>query len=106
MGFTYAPKRGSYVSMKLATYMADNGITARQMADLIGRVSESGVRKWMYDERVPRPEILARIHAATGGAVTANDFMPQLTAARFDAMCKAQGIRVTRSTSPNPEEAA
>ena len=75
MGFTYAPKRGSYVDMKLATYMADNGIPARQMADLIGDVSESGLRKWMYGERVPRPDQMRRIAEVTDGAVQPNDFI-------------------------------
>lgn len=81
MGFTYAPKRGSYAGMKLATYMADKGISARQMADLIGEVSESGVRKWMYAERVPRLEQMRRIADVTDGAVQPNDFILSESAA-------------------------
>jgi hypothetical protein len=67
--------------MKLAAYMADNGIPARQMADLIGEVSESGVRKWMYGERVPRLEQMRRITEVTDGAVQPNDFILSETSA-------------------------
>lgn len=75
MGLHSAPKRGTNFVMKLATYMADKGIPARQMADLIGDVSESGVRKWMYGERVPRPDQMRRIAEVTDGAVQPNDFI-------------------------------
>lgn len=55
--------------------MAERSITPQQMADLIGDVSESGVRKWMYSERVPRAKQMRRIAEVTDGAVTANDFI-------------------------------
>lgn len=37
--------------------------------------SEGAVLKWLSGERFPRPESLARIQLATGGKVTANDFV-------------------------------
>lgn len=61
--------------MKLTAYMTKNCITPRQIADLVGDVSLSGVVKWMRDERVPRPEQMRRIHEVTKGEVTPNDFV-------------------------------
>jgi hypothetical protein len=61
--------------MKLAAYMIDKNLTPAEMAGLVGDVSSSGVRKWIYHERVPRPEQLRRIADVTQGAVTPNDFI-------------------------------
>lgn len=66
--------------MKLATYMADQKMTTLEMAALVGDVSESGVRKWIYGERVPRPEQMRRIAEVTDGAVQPNDFILDPTA--------------------------
>lgn len=59
--------------MKLKDYLSREGLTAKQFADRIG-ASSHGVEKWSRGERYPRQSIMARITAATGGEVTANDF--------------------------------
>jgi hypothetical protein len=61
--------------MKLARYMTDNSLSDDQMSSLIGDVSVSGLRKWLRDERMPRPEQMRRIFEVTDGAVTPNDFV-------------------------------
>lgn len=63
--------------MTLHQFMKANGLTVEQMASKIGGVSPSGVRKWLYRERTPRPDQMRRIIAATNGDVTANDFVDQ-----------------------------
>ncbi|WP_132277044.1 helix-turn-helix transcriptional regulator [Neorhizobium sp. JUb45] len=55
--------------------MADNDISDDSFADLVGGVSVSGVKKWRYGERVPRPEQMRRIAEVTHGAVCPNDFI-------------------------------
>ena len=61
--------------MKLRTYMAERGIDITDMVQRIGDVSISGFRKWMNDERVPRPDQMRRIAEVTENAVTPNDFI-------------------------------
>lgn len=61
--------------MKLTQYMNEKSITPERLAELVGNVSASGVRKWMYDERVPRPEQMRRIAEVTKGQVKPNDFI-------------------------------
>lgn len=61
--------------MTLSDYMALRGIDDAGLAALLGDCSESGVRKWRYGERVPRPEQMKRIAEVTAGAVTPNDFV-------------------------------
>ncbi len=66
---------GKNAPMNLKTYMQANRISAPAMAALIGCPVKT-VRNWFYGVRIPRPEQMAAIAAATNGAVTANDFMP------------------------------
>ena len=61
--------------MKLAAYMSLHDLTDEEMASQIGEVSVSGLRKWLRDERTPRPDQMRRIDEVTGGAVTPNDFI-------------------------------
>ena len=61
--------------MKLVDYMKREALGPDEMAAQVGDVSVSGVRKWMYGERVPRPDQMRRIAAVTGGAVMPNDFV-------------------------------
>jgi transcriptional regulator with XRE-family HTH domain len=61
--------------MKIQAYMTANKISAEAMAELIGGVTESGVRKWVYGERIPRPDQLRRIAEITKGEVMPNDFI-------------------------------
>ncbi|QQM29326.1 helix-turn-helix transcriptional regulator [Martelella lutilitoris] len=60
--------------MKLKQYLTEKNITPEAFAALIGGVSESGVRKWMYGERVPRQEQMIAIADKTDGLVMPNDF--------------------------------
>lgn len=59
--------------MKLSTYLAQCGSTQAEFAKAIG-ASQFAVGKWTRGERIPRPALLAKITAHTGGKVTANDF--------------------------------
>ena len=60
--------------MKLKQYLIEKNITPEAFAALIGGVSESGVRKWIYGDRVPRPEQMIAIVEKTDGVVMPNDF--------------------------------
>lgn len=66
--------------MQLDTYLREKTITAEEFGRMVN-ASPGAVRKWRSGERMPRPEHLARIREATGGAVTANDFVPSCEAA-------------------------
>ncbi|MGO4449066.1 hypothetical protein AB4Y96_09075 [Phyllobacterium sp. TAF24] len=44
------------------------------MAVRVKDISPSGVRKWMYGERIPRPDQMRRLAFATNGEVMPNDF--------------------------------
>lgn len=59
--------------MKLSAYLSQSGSTQADFAKAVG-ASQFAVGKWTRGERIPRPGALARIMAATGGKVTANDF--------------------------------
>ncbi|MCO5092032.1 helix-turn-helix transcriptional regulator [Bosea sp. (in: a-proteobacteria)] len=66
--------------MKLATYLTAQKLTHAEFAKAIG-ASTFAVGKWARGDRVPRPEAVAKIKAATQGQVTANDFFEQADAA-------------------------
>ena len=68
--------------MKLQTYMRENEIDAAAMAEKIGNCSAKAVENWMYGDRFPRPNHLRAIAEATGGQVTASDFLEQEEAAQ------------------------
>ncbi|WP_442907408.1 helix-turn-helix domain-containing protein [Kaistia sp. MMO-174] len=59
--------------MKLAAYLLTHRLTNDAFGAKVG-ASPAAVRKWRYGERIPRPEQMSRIAAATGGEVTAADF--------------------------------
>lgn len=61
--------------MTLAEYMAERGLSDEEMAERIG-CSSFAVKKWRYRERTPRGAAMRRIKEATGGEVTADDFLP------------------------------
>jgi transcriptional regulator with XRE-family HTH domain len=60
--------------MKLAQYLTDHNISPERFAAEVG-VSVSGMRKWMYGERVPRPDQMRKIADLTGALVEPNDFI-------------------------------
>lgn len=61
--------------MKLAQYLTEKNITPEQFASDMGGLSASGIRKWMYGERVPRPDQMRKIADITNGKVEPNDFI-------------------------------
>lgn len=63
--------------MRLETYLSLSGLTQAEFAQRIG-ASQGSVSKYCAGRAFPSPAILARIAAATGDAVTANDFVRQL----------------------------
>lgn len=75
VGLTCFPNVGQISDMKLAEYMSTNNLSPEAMASLIGEVTASGVKKWVYGERTPRPDQMRRIAEATDGKVTPNDFV-------------------------------
>ena len=63
--------------MKLLDYMKANNISDEEFAVRMGgSLSPSAIRKWKYDERMPRLPEVVRIEELTDGAVTARDFLP------------------------------
>lgn len=60
--------------MTLREWLKKNKISAEIFAGKVN-ASEGAVLKWLSGERFPRPESLRRIQLATGGKVTANDFV-------------------------------
>lgn len=63
--------------MKLDAYLRERGLTSAQFAKDAGLVGKQVVHNYRHGRRFPTPENLRRIHDATNGAVTANDFMDQ-----------------------------
>lgn len=61
--------------MKLAQYLIEKNITPEQFASDMGGLSVSGIRKWLYGERVPRPDQMRKIADLTEGRVEPNDFI-------------------------------
>lgn len=61
--------------MKLAQYLTDKNISPEQFALDMGGLSASGIRKWIYGERVPRPDQMRKIAELTKGSVKPNDFI-------------------------------
>ena len=63
------------IAMKLADYMAEHGLTDEAVAQRIGR-ERSFVTRLRQGKASPSLRTLSDISAATGGAVTAEDFFP------------------------------
>jgi DNA-binding transcriptional regulator YdaS (Cro superfamily) len=62
------------MSMKLGTYLTLHKIKQGDFAKLIG-VSQVQIHRYCRGARIPRAVHVARIVAATGGAVTLEDFV-------------------------------
>ena len=67
--------------MQLADYLRDSGQTASEFARKSGVGSRQVMHQYVKGHRFPTPENLRRIREATGGQVTADDFVDQHTAA-------------------------
>ena len=59
--------------MNLESYLRERELTLSDFARTL-LVTPEAVRRYVSGERLPTREIMARIVAATGGAVTPNDF--------------------------------
>ncbi|CAO3351883.1 helix-turn-helix domain-containing protein [Azospirillum palustre] len=59
--------------MTLDDWLNRTATKEEAFAALIG-TSQATVNRYRHGRRVPRPAVMARIAAATGGQVTANDF--------------------------------
>jgi len=60
--------------MKLSEYIAASGLSQTDFGKLIGR-SPQRVHEWTTGRKIPRADALAAIERATGGRVTAVDFV-------------------------------
>lgn len=65
--------------MQLRTYLAMHNIPPAAFAGTLN-VSVQTLYRYLSSDRFPTPENLKRIREATGGAVTADDFVDQHTA--------------------------
>ncbi|MEO0438799.1 MAG: helix-turn-helix transcriptional regulator [Pseudomonadota bacterium] len=69
------PWRGATAGgMKLSDYLIAQQLDPAEFARRIG-VGRMSVHRYIRGERFPRPEVLQRIHQATAGQVTPNDFL-------------------------------
>lgn len=64
--------------MHLRAHLSETGETAASFAARVG-VDVKTLYRYLSGERFPTPENLRRIREATGGAVTADDFVDQHT---------------------------
>ena len=72
--------------MKLNEFLALNAVKQK---DFAARIDEraTAINKYCLGQRIPRPDVMRKIFAATGGAVTPNDFFlsdEQIAAAGHD----------------------
>jgi hypothetical protein len=61
--------------MQLADYLKTNGISDEDFGHAIG-VTRQAVHRYKTFGRFPERPVLSKIFEATGGVVTANDFLP------------------------------
>lgn len=64
-------------------------LNAVKQKDFAARIDEraTAINKYCLGQRIPRPDVMRKIFAATGGAVTPNDFFlsdEQIAAAGHD----------------------
>lgn len=59
--------------MMLREWLRENDVSGSEFARRIGS-SQAAVNRYLNHGRIPEAPIMRRIFAATGGAVTANDF--------------------------------
>lgn len=66
---------GPMTDHALRTYRRKVGLTQEALAASLG-VKKSAVSRWEAGQRSPNLTIIKRIREITGGAVSADDFMP------------------------------
>ena len=59
--------------MKLETWLRLNQIQIHRFAKIIGK-NRSLVHKYIYEDVIPKHDIIVKIYRATFGSVSANDF--------------------------------
>jgi len=64
--------------VRLSDYLTAQKLPFADFGHRVGVTGES-VRLWVHGKRVPRPDVMARIVDATGGAVQPGDFYPTST---------------------------
>lgn len=79
--------------MTLSEYLDSHTLTLTAFAERVG-VSVEAVRRYTDGDRLPRPDVMARIVEATAGAVQPGDFYPALAAGG-----------VGRPVAPGPDQA-
>ena len=69
-------ERTTHISavMRLAEYLGQPGITASALARVVG-VSHSTIGRWADGSIEPSLSGMRKLHEATGGKVTPNDFL-------------------------------
>ena len=68
--------------MKLIVWMKNEKVDDQQVADRLNAlpgaedksISASAVKKWKYNERIPRPDEMRGLHTISAGKVDPNDF--------------------------------
>lgn len=75
--------------MRLGTWLEQRKITHDDFAAIIG-TSRAAVSRYVSGERVPAKKVMPHIVQATGGAVTANDFMEAPECAASEAQAGAR----------------
>ncbi len=71
----FSPSRSRRKPNKLSEFLSENGISQASFGATIG-VTQQALSKWVRGDATPRPKQMVKIIGATGGAVTANDFLP------------------------------
>jgi len=71
--------------VRLSDYLTAQKLPFADFGQRVG-VSGESVRLWAHGERVPRPDVMARIVEATAGAVQPGDFYPASVAGGSDRM--------------------
>ncbi len=61
--------------MKLIDWMKRESLDDDAVAERVGDVTGSAVKKWKYGERLPRRDELLKLYEISGGVVTPNSFV-------------------------------
>lgn len=60
--------------MTLSDFLAEEQLTHAEFGRII-QTTQAAVSRYTNGSRIPRPAVMARIQAVTGGRVTPNDFI-------------------------------
>lgn len=84
--------------MTLKEWLAEHRMSDAQFARLSGIGQRALVQKYRHGRQFPAPENLRRIKRATGGAVTADDFVDNVLG--VDAEARFQSSRLSDASAP------